>query len=77
MSEEVKVETPKEEVAEVKVDEKKVDEKKKKEEEYYGPKGMKQGEYNYAVCHIYSTFNNTFVVCYPFTLFKQILILFV
>ena len=29
--------------------------------ENYGPKGMQVGEHNFGVCHIFATFNNTFI----------------
>jgi hypothetical protein len=37
-------------------------EKPQQEEEYYGPKNVAPGEEVFGVCHIYASFNDTFVV---------------
>jgi hypothetical protein len=36
-------------------------------EEYYGPKNVAPGEEVFGICHIYASFNDTFVVCFVST----------
>ena len=40
---------------------KKKDEKKEVVAAYFGPKDLKEGEHVFGVCHIYASFNDTFV----------------